>query len=216
MDQTQEGRAQMKGPGSIKSPGSVAPVAGSSTASGARPRSITSPKASGAAATSTRSRSAPFTIEQALMGFSGLALENVLGRIATGAKTRSCGWCEASLPNGKRVIYLRISGQPYSKANSRKLVQIGGRPRFIKSDSARQYEKDFASQCRTHPNPIKGRVWLIGAIAYESWRSDLDESLIMDGLQGRLIENDRQIVGKLLLRAVEPGDGRSVLAIVEL
>lgn len=40
-----------------------------------------------------------------------------------------------------------ILGQPYSKANSRKLVTLGGKPAFIKSDHARRYLEDFAKQC---------------------------------------------------------------------
>ena len=40
-----------------------------------------------------------------------------------------------------------VKGQCYSKANSRRLVQIGGKPRFIKSKQALKYSEDFAWQC---------------------------------------------------------------------
>ena len=40
-----------------------------------------------------------------------------------------------------------VKGQCYSKANSRRLVSIGGKPRFIKSKQALKYAEDFAWQC---------------------------------------------------------------------
>ena len=42
-----------------------------------------------------------------------------------------------------------IYGEPASKANSRKLVTFGGRPRFIKSQKARDYVAEFEKQCPT-------------------------------------------------------------------
>ena len=40
-----------------------------------------------------------------------------------------------------------IYGEPASKANSRKMVLIGGKPRFIKSKKAREYVEGFQKQC---------------------------------------------------------------------
>ena len=45
------------------------------------------------------------------------------------------------------TIFFIIHGEPASKANSRKLVTIKGRPAFIKSDKARKYVKQFEEQC---------------------------------------------------------------------
>ena len=47
-----------------------------------------------------------------------------------------------------------IFGEPASKANSRKLVTLGGRPAFIKSQKARDYVTEFQHQCR---NQVKVR-----------------------------------------------------------
>ena len=44
-----------------------------------------------------------------------------------------------------------IHGEPASKANSRQLVTIRGRPAFIKSKKARDYVKLFDQQCQTLP-----------------------------------------------------------------
>ncbi len=43
-------------------------------------------------------------------------------------------------------IKFTILGQPYSKANSRQIVTIGGRPSSIKSKEARGYERDALRQ----------------------------------------------------------------------
>jgi|TARA_R100001480_G_scaffold150822_1_gene151768 hypothetical protein len=96
------------------------------------------------------------------------------------------------------IITFTVFGTVQSKANSRKLVlnKKTRKPMFIKSKSALQFEKDFAVQCpslkekivpKSEDVAVEVKVW------YRSWRSDLDCSLIFDGLQSRIIENDRQI-----------------------
>jgi hypothetical protein len=53
-------------------------------------------------------------------------------------------------PLGREVPWTKeILGQPYSKANARKLATIRGKTRFIKSDAALGYLEDFAAQCPT-------------------------------------------------------------------
>ena len=44
------------------------------------------------------------------------------------------------------MIRLTILGEPASKANSRQIVTIGGRPSSIKSKKARGYESDAIRQ----------------------------------------------------------------------
>ncbi|HAI44573.1 MAG TPA: hypothetical protein DCM40_43970, partial [Maribacter sp.] len=90
-----------------------------------------------------------------------------------------------------------IEGEPASKANSRRSVLIGGKPRFIKSKKALNYEKMFKDQiqfCKL--NCFEGDVGVEIKIFYASRRPDLDESLILDLMQGFAYENDRQVKEK--------------------
>jgi hypothetical protein len=45
-------------------------------------------------------------------------------------------------------VWFTIDGEPASKANSRQLVTIRGRPAFIKSKKARDYVKTFKTSAR--------------------------------------------------------------------
>ncbi len=47
-----------------------------------------------------------------------------------------------------KVHQFTIEGEPASKANSRKIVTIKGRPVSIKSDKARNYTAAFSQQCK--------------------------------------------------------------------
>jgi len=92
-----------------------------------------------------------------------------------------------------KPIYLVVYGEPASKANSRKLVLFGNRPASIKSDKARGYARDFVLQVRTLDPLLEGELRMDLWIYYASRRSDLDESLILDLLQGKVYANDRQV-----------------------
>lgn len=92
-----------------------------------------------------------------------------------------------------QVISLYILGEPASKSNSRKFVLFGKTPRFIKSDKARAYVEQFLSQCQTLPVLMTGDLKVTMHIYYASRRPDLDETLILDLMQGRIYENDRQV-----------------------
>jgi Holliday junction resolvase RusA-like endonuclease len=96
-----------------------------------------------------------------------------------------------------QAIYLKIFGEPASKANSRRLVARHGKPMFIKSSKALSYASMFKQQCVVSPSQmftddvvVTIRIW------YASRRPDLDESLILDLLQGVAYENDRQVKEK--------------------
>jgi Holliday junction resolvase RusA-like endonuclease len=94
----------------------------------------------------------------------------------------------------KFIIY----GEPASKANSRKIVNFGKRMGVIKSQKARDYEKDFAKQCPTLENLIENDVKVELIIYYASRRPDLDESVILDCMQGKVYVNDRQVKRKII------------------
>lgn len=92
-----------------------------------------------------------------------------------------------------KPIYLVVHGEPASKANSRKLVMFGKRPASIKSDKARGYARDFDLQVRPILPLMQGELRIDLWIYYRTQRPDLDESLILDLLQGKIYENDRQV-----------------------
>lgn len=83
-------------------------------------------------------------------------------------------------------ISFTILGEPASKANSRQIVTIAGRPSSIKSKKARGYEAFATMQI-----PPEARVRLDGPVRvtlrifYASERPDLDESVVLDVLQDR-------------------------------
>jgi len=88
---------------------------------------------------------------------------------------------------------LTIVGEPASKANSRRLVSINGRPAFIKSKKAIEYSKFFEMQCPLSDTLYEEDLAIALKIYYKSKRPDLDESLILDLLQGKVYKNDRSI-----------------------
>ena len=91
-------------------------------------------------------------------------------------------------------INMVIYGEPCSKANSRRLVKSkSGRPLFIKSQKALNYVKSFGQQCRSVDPLITEDVSVTIRIYYASRRPDLDESLILDCMQGLVYKNDRQV-----------------------
>ena len=98
----------------------------------------------------------------------------------------------------QRKINFIIEGEPASKSNSRKIVKFGNRPALIKSDKARNYEKIFAQQCPILDNPIESDVKVELIIYYASRRPDLDESVVLDCMQGKIYVNDRQVKQKYI------------------
>lgn len=136
--------------------------------------------------------------------------------------------------NGYKAIRFTILGEPASKANSRKLVTIGGRPAFIKSDKARDYERDAILQI-----PPSARLMLEGPVSvtlriwYASERPDLDESVILDVLQAKyeraevkgakralvrkgIYINDRQVREKHVYHAIDRANPRAEIEIMPL
>ena len=94
-----------------------------------------------------------------------------------------------------QTLFLKIFGEPASKANSRKMVYVRGKPMFIKSAKALAYAKAFKQQCASSEVfecdvAVTIRIW------YASRRPDLDESLILDLLQEVAYKNDRQVKEK--------------------
>lgn len=114
------------------------------------------------------------------------------------------------------TISFVILGQPYSKANSRRLVRFGNRPAFIKSKEAVQYQKDFQTQCRKLSDLMTGDVAVSIKIYYGSRRPDLDESVILDCMQGLIYVNDRQVKEKHIYWGLDKDNPRSEITVTEL
>ena len=100
-----------------------------------------------------------------------------------------------SITNNNKTQFI-IEGEPASKGNSRKIVNFGKRMALIKSQKARDYEKLFADQCPVLENLIETDVKVELIIYYASRRPDLDESVVLDCMQGKIYVNDRQVKQK--------------------
>jgi len=88
-----------------------------------------------------------------------------------------------------RVAFV-ILGEPASKANSRKIAEVGTadnrRTLFIKSQKARDYEADAVRQIPPAARVrMEGPVKVTATIFYATERPDLDESVVLDVLQDR-------------------------------
>ncbi len=106
-----------------------------------------------------------------------------------------------------------IYGEPASKANSRKMVVIRGKPALIKSTKARSYVKMFEQQCPVMEVPTTDDVVVEMMIYYASRRPDLDESLILDCMQNRIYKNDRQVKQKIIYWGLDKENPRSIIRV---
>jgi hypothetical protein len=109
-----------------------------------------------------------------------------------------------------------ILGEPASKANSRKIVIIRGRPASIKSDKARKYAAYFLEQCQEIEEMFFDDVCVEMLIYYASRRPDLDESLILDLMQGKIYNNDRQVKQKNIYWGLDRENPRTVIRVSSL
>jgi hypothetical protein len=109
-----------------------------------------------------------------------------------------------------------IFGEPASKANSRRVVRIGGMSRLIKSKKALTYSDLFRQQCGKLPTLMTGDLRITLHIFYASRRPDLDESLILDLMQGLIYENDRQVKERHCYWGLDPENPRSEIIIEKI
>lgn len=107
-------------------------------------------------------------------------------------------------------------GEPASKSNSRRLVTIGGRPRFIKSAKALSYLDAFRLQCPALPQLMEGDLAVTAHIYYASRRPDLDATVIMDAMQGRIYLNDRQVREQHLYHHLDKENPRAEITVQPL
>jgi len=111
---------------------------------------------------------------------------------------------------------ITIYGEPSSKANSRRLVSIGGMPRFIKSKKALIYAREFSLQCPVRKEMFEEDLSIAIKIYYRTRRPDLDESLILDLLQNKIYKNDRSVKSKYIEHGLDKEQPHSVIVISSL
>lgn len=102
-----------------------------------------------------------------------------------------------------------IKGEPASKANSRRWTGKF----FIKSAKALSYVDAFKLQARPLPQLLEGDVGIKLHIYYASRRPDLDESLILDCLQGVAYANDRQVKERHVYWGLDKNNPRAEIEI---
>lgn len=100
---------------------------------------------------------------------------------------------DSAIVDELQVLSLFILGEPASKANSRRVVKFGNMSRLIKSQKALNYSDTFRLQCPPLAKLMTGDLRVSMRIYYATRRPDLDESLILDLMQGLVYENDRQV-----------------------
>ena len=86
-----------------------------------------------------------------------------------------------------------ILGECASKANSRRIVRIGGKIASIKSRKALSYGEAFKLQCPSLHPMFKDDIVVEASIFYASRRPDLDDSLLLDLMQNKIYANDRSV-----------------------
>ena len=115
-----------------------------------------------------------------------------------------------------------IHGEPASKANSRRLATTGrgrfARTRVIKSEKALAWVEAAKLQlARLRPTRLlEGRLRLTAWIYYRSERPDLDESLVLDVLQGWVYANDRAVRERHIFHGIDRHQPRAELLVEEI
>lgn len=117
---------------------------------------------------------------------------------------------------GLQAISQIIFGEPASKANSRRVVHFGGMSRLIKSKKALSYSDVFKQQCKPLATLMTGDLRVTLRIYYASRRPDLDESLILDLMQGLIYENDRQVKERHCYWGLDPENPRSEIIVEKI
>jgi len=109
-----------------------------------------------------------------------------------------------------------IFGEPASKANSRRVVKFGNMSRLIKSQKALNYSDAFRQQCQPLAVLMTGDLRVTLHIFCASRRPDLDESLILDLMQGLVYENDRQVKERHAYWGLDPENPRAEILVEKI
>lgn len=120
---------------------------------------------------------------------------------------------DSTIQKPVQAIAQIIFGEPASKANSRRVVRFGSMSRLIKSEKALSYSEAFRQQAKPISPLIEDDVSISIWIFYASRRPDLDESLILDLLQGVLYVNDRQVKEKHIYWGLDKENPRAEIVV---
>jgi len=123
-------------------------------------------------------------------------------------------------PGRVRGVYFTVLGNCSSLKNSRRVFRArSGRTVIARSKEATAFMEAFALQVPAKYRNIllgglKKPLRLIATVFYQSRRSDLDVSAIMDGLQAAgVIANDRFIIEQHLYAEVDSANPRVELTV---
>jgi Holliday junction resolvase RusA-like endonuclease len=118
----------------------------------------------------------------------------------------------------KRTWRGTILGEPASKANSRRIVRLGSKLRVIKSEKGLAYIEAVARQVPELPaqEQLLEPICMTAHIYYASRRPDLDPSLILDALQGRVYRNDRAVREMHLYHHLDRDNPRAEILLEEM
>ncbi len=121
----------------------------------------------------------------------------------------------AAALEGALPFHLTIFGEPASKSNSRRSVTNPktGRSKWIKSAKALSYVEGLYWQVPKITPLLTAILALKVTIFYATERPDLDESLILDGLQGIIYKNDRQVRYKEVIHHIDRKNPRAEIVI---
>ena len=87
---------------------------------------------------------------------------------------------------------------------------------MIKSQKALNYCDVFKQQCTRLPQLMTGDLKVTMVIYYASRRPDLDESLILDLMQGYIYENDRQVKERHTYWRLDPDNPRAEIVVEKM
>lgn len=116
-----------------------------------------------------------------------------------------------------------IWDEPASKSNQRINFRTGrkcpkcrlgtGAIRSIKSKKARKFLDSVNDQLEPLPELLQGELRMDIAIWYRTQRPDLDESIVLDALQGIFYKDDRQVRERHVYHFVDKEHPRVVVKI---
>lgn len=112
-----------------------------------------------------------------------------------------------------------IYGQPPSKSNQYRIVNIAGHGSLAKTQAMKDFEKKFYLQCGYRNKNIQGFFELYADVYFQSNQPDLDNSLkgLLDCLQGcKAIKNDRNCVKIVANKYIDKHNPRIEFTIVEV
>lgn len=110
------------------------------------------------------------------------------------------------------IVKFTVYGEPASKANSRRWTG----KYFIKSSKALNYVKEFDSQCPKLGAMMSGDLCVSIKIWYASRRPDLDESLILDCMQGKIYANDRAVKERHIFWGLDKENPRAEITVEKI